>query len=732
MSALSVGGSDGVERIQLLVRESGDRNALEKLLSERYEVVIEETLQPVDCYLVGDRMFAAYREALQNRTTNAQPAFCPVLVIRRETTKVAVDRLSEKGNGEPPLVDEIIPAPVGKETLYRRLDNLLARRRQSLSLAQQYEQMETRFQQLFESTNDAIFVVEPSEDTIVECNPAACELVGYPREELLGISPSETLHSHDRDTYRSFLQEILETGESWTDDLRCQTKEDDIRQLEVSAATLEDESVDSPLVMLSARDVTERVEYRDELELKTHAIETAPVGVVITDPRQGDNPIIYANEGFKEHTGYSEAEILDRNCRFLQGEKTRPEPVAEMRAAIDAAEPTTVELRNYRKNGELFWNRVTIAPVENEAGEVTHFVGFQQDITERKEYERDLELFRKAVEQAGHGVVITDREGKIEYANPVYARDTGYSREEIIGANPAIVKSGKHDEEFYTDMWETILSGDIWEAEIINQRKSGELYTVDQAIAPIRDETGEITHFVGIESDVTPYRLREQQLDVLNRILRHNVRNTMTIITGRISVLQEKIDDKALRSQLQPIEERATRLIEFSEEVNTTRRILDRTIEPDTSRHLEEMFSELEHEFTETYPKAEIIVTTPGGISVRSDDRLAEAIREAVENAVVHNDSPTPEVTVTAERSQRSEKGNMVDIVVADNGPGIPDEERAVIESGEETQLNHGTGVGLSLVHWIARSLGGEVQISENEPRGTRLTLCIPAAATSR
>ncbi len=717
-----------VTQVQLLVSETGDQRALEELLAERYEVIIEETLQPADCYLVGDRTFPAYEEAFREQKMNAQPAFCPVLMVQRETSRIAVDQLSRDESGGPPLVDEVISAPVGRSTLYRRLDNLSIRRQQSLRLTQQYERIETRFEKLFESTNDAIFVIEPTEDTIVDCNPAACDLVGYSREELLDLAPSETLHSHGQETYRSFLQEVLKTGDSWTENLRCETKENDIQSLEVSAATIEREFRNQPLVILSARDVTERVEYREELELKTHAIETAPVGLIITDFHQEDNPIIYANDGFSDQTGYSEDEILGRNCRFLQGEGTRTEPVAEMRKAIDAEESVTVELRNYRKDGELFWNRVTIAPVENENGTVTHFVGFNQDVTQQKEYEQTLELFRQAVEQAGHGVVITDRGGTIEYVNSRYIRDTGYSRDELIGANPAIVKSGKHDDRFYEEMWETILSADVWKAELINQRKSGTLYTVEQTIAPITDESGEITHFVGIESDATSHRLREQQLDVLNRILRHNVRNTMTVISGRLSLLEETVTDEKLLSHIRSIETEATTLREFSKEVNSMRRVLDREIEPDTVRDIETMLLELTGDLRETYPEAEISVVTSGGIYVRSDDRLAEAIREAVENAVVHNDTDTPEIVITVESSEMTKSENMVNLVIADNGPGIPNEERAIIETGEETPLNHGTGVGLALINWILRSLGGEVQVSDNDPDGTRVTLCIPAA----
>ena len=116
------------------------------------------------------------------------------------------------------------------------------------------------------------------------------------------------------------------------------------------------------------------------------AIDGAPVGITLSDPSLPDNPIVYANEGYAELTGYDIETVLGRNCRFLQGPETKEQPVAKMRAAIDNEEPVTVELRNYREDGTPFWNRVSITPLFDN-GELLYFMGFQEDVTERKEAE---------------------------------------------------------------------------------------------------------------------------------------------------------------------------------------------------------------------------------------------------------------------------------------------------------------------------------------------------------
>lgn len=128
------------------------------------------------------------------------------------------------------------------------------------------------------------------------------------------------------------------------------------------------------------------------------AIDEAPIGVTIADANEADNPLIYLNDAFERLTGYPKDETIGNNCRFLQGEGTDPGSVATMREAIASKEAISVELRNYRKDGTEFWNQVDIAPIRN--GEtVTHFVGFQTDVTARKRAEQEVERRIEEVER---------------------------------------------------------------------------------------------------------------------------------------------------------------------------------------------------------------------------------------------------------------------------------------------------------------------------------------------
>jgi sigma-B regulation protein RsbU (phosphoserine phosphatase) len=136
----------------------------------------------------------------------------------------------------------------------------------------------------------------------------------------------------------------------------------------------------------------------DQLALKDRALDVAAEGITIADARVPDRPLIYVNEGFERVTGYPAAEVLGRNCRFLQGPGTDPAAAAEIRAAVAEQRECVVEILNYRRDGTAFWNRLSITPVRDELGEVTHYIGIQSDVTARRDAEHGLRRAKEALE----------------------------------------------------------------------------------------------------------------------------------------------------------------------------------------------------------------------------------------------------------------------------------------------------------------------------------------------
>ncbi|RTL45865.1 MAG: PAS domain-containing protein [Candidatus Melainabacteria bacterium] len=165
---------------------------------------------------------------------------------------------------------------------------------------------------------------------------------------------------------------------------------------ETSEKEEEQETPLQPVVGLSQ--IQDNVkELPDQLMLLYQAVESTRNGIVITDPNRPDNPIIYCNPAFAELSGFRIDQIIGRNCRFLQRDDRDQPEIAEIRKAIDAAKPITTTLRNYRKNGQVFWNELTVSPVFDSTGKLINFVGIQNDVSARKEAERRVSEFYSVI-----------------------------------------------------------------------------------------------------------------------------------------------------------------------------------------------------------------------------------------------------------------------------------------------------------------------------------------------
>jgi len=165
------------------------------------------------------------------------------------------------------------------------------------------------------------------------------------------------------------------------------------------------------------------------------AIAASVNGICITDATGPDNPILYVNPAFERMSGYAAAEVVGRNCRFLQGADQDQDAVATIRAAVRAGTSCQVVLRNYHRDGTLFWNELYVSPVHDANGTLISFIGVQNDITARKELEQQIadDHFHALVEHASDMIALIDAEGTIVYESPAIERVLGYTPEEVIG-----------------------------------------------------------------------------------------------------------------------------------------------------------------------------------------------------------------------------------------------------------------------------------------------------------
>ncbi|WP_122090033.1 histidine kinase N-terminal 7TM domain-containing protein [Halalkalicoccus subterraneus] len=300
------------------------------------------------------------------------------------------------------------------------------------------------------------------------------------------------------------------------------------------------------------------------------------------------------------------------------------------------------------------------------------------------------------IEGLDDGVVVIDSRDRVVDLNPAAASILGTGSRNAVGRPASAVLAG------YEEDSET-------ESDVAIETADGTRY-FDVQLSALRDYHDRLVGRAAVLRDVTDRRRRNQRLAVLHRILRHNLRNEMTVIRGHA----EGLDDE----HGETIEESASRVIGLSEKAAKVERMAtdDEEAEPiDLADAVGDALQSLEEE----HPETAFTVGDLPGVGCRST--VGTAVLNLIENAAEHNTNPDPKVRIEATR-----EGSEVRITVADNGPGIPPIERNVLENDSETPLRHGSGIGLWLVSWAVDTVGGSVEFADNEPTGSVVTLRVP------
>ncbi len=252
---------------------------------------------------------------------------------------------------------------------------------------------ETRLQQVFNSISDHIYVTEYRADG--QClnrylSPAE-PLTGYQTEQLAAdwdFWTSTLIHPDDR-AYAALQVERFRQGQSSEIEYRLIRADGQVIWVRDSGRV--EREGDNIVVYGVVSNISKRKRIEEELRLVAaenlrlaRAVDAATEGIVITDPKQPDNPLIYVNPAFTEITGYPAEEVLGKNCRFLQGPETAPEAIEQIRCALSECQEIQVTLLNYRRDGQPFWNELNISPIFSDEGSPLYFVGIQSNVTHRK------------------------------------------------------------------------------------------------------------------------------------------------------------------------------------------------------------------------------------------------------------------------------------------------------------------------------------------------------------
>ena len=369
------------------------------------------------------------------------------------------------------------------------------------------------------------------------------------------------------------------------------------------------------------------------------------------------------------------------------------------------------------------------------------------NISNRKQAEVERERLLFAIEQAGEMIVITDPEGIIQYVNPAFEQITGYDREEAIGQTPRILKSGKHDEAFYRNLWETISSRNTWHGRIINKRKDGAFYTEDATISPVCDGSGRVSNFVAVKRDITKHIKLETQLQQAGKMeamgtlaggIAHDFNNLLMAIQGRTSiVMMGKDSSHADFEHLRGIEGHIERAADLTKQLLGFARGGKYEVRP---TDLNELIKKETRMFGRT--KKEVTIHEKCEENLWAADVDQGQIEQVLLNLYVNAGQAMPgggdlyleteNVTLdeTDVKPFSLEPGRYVKISVTDTGVGMDKATRERIFDPFFTtkEMGRGTGLGLASVYGIIKNHGGFISVYSEKGHGATFNIYFPAS----
>ena len=372
---------------------------------------------------------------------------------------------------------------------------------------------ERRFRSYFDQPMVGIAITSPKKGWI-EANEHLCKMLGYSNDELVRLTWAEFTHPDDLGADLIQFERVLR-GEidGYALDKRFIRKDQSVIPVFLSVRCVRevDGSVDYFVALLqdiTARKQAEKALRQSETHYRT-MFASAPEGVWMIGP---DRCTTEVNQRMCDLVGYTREEFLGRNpVEFADEENSR---IFEEKARIVPNRQTrTYEIALRHRDGHNILTEFRATNLFNEDGSVMGVLAFVADLTVRKQAEAKLHLAANVFSHAREGIIITDASGTIIDVNEAFTRITGYGREEALGQNPRILKSGRQDKAFYEVIWRDLTEQGHWSGEIWNRRKDGEVYAELLTISSVRDAAGAVQQYAGLFSDITAMMQHQSQLE---------------------------------------------------------------------------------------------------------------------------------------------------------------------------------------------------------------------------
>lgn len=601
----------------------------------------------------------------------------------------------------------------GKFCGYRGIDRDITERQQ---LQKKLSDSEEQYRSIFHNNPQPMWIYDLETLRFLAVNNAAIHHYGYTKDEFLRLTIKDIRPADDVVALLENVEKVthgLDVAGCW----RHQKKDGSLIFVDITSHTLTFDNRAAELVM--AQDITKRRQIEGELivqkELLEKILDNIPVMICTVNQ---DGYMTFANNEFLR--------VLDTTLEEIQAHSDMfsiwypdPEYRAQVVGFIQTSEGQFAEFSTHNGSGKII--PTSFANVHLQDGTS---IGIGLDITERKLAEKERERLLHAVEQSAEIIIITDRDGTIEYVNPAFEDVTGYSRDEVIGKMPRILKSGKQSDDFYRQMWQELNAGKTWRGRLVNKRKDGSLYHEDASISPVHDNSGEINYFIATKHDITEQLSIEQQILQAQKMesvgqlaggVAHDFNNMLSLIIGRAELGMRKLDPEAASYQtLHEIQNAANRSARLTQQLLAFAR--KQTVAPeilDLNSSIESMLQMLRQLIGENIE----LLWLPGN-SLWPIEVDPTQLDQILTNLIINSrDAITDIGKITIESSTATfdqsycdrhigfHPGEFSMFAISDDGVGMDDETvHRIFDPFYTTKgVGEGTGLGLSTVYGIVK-----------------------------
>jgi PAS domain S-box-containing protein len=498
-----------------------------------------------------------------------------------------------------------------------------------------------------------------------------------------------------------------------------------------------------------------------KLRLQSVLDSATQLSIIATDLH---GSITVFSAGAEKMLGYKAGEVLGKTPEFLHlssevaahGDKLSKElnkPVQGFEVFVALARGGSYERKEWtyiRKEGSRFPVELTVTPLLDHKNNLAGFLGLATDITVRKHSQLQMRKLSAAIKSSPTSIVITDRDGHIEYANPKFFELTGYTELELMGQNPKILNAGKNPKSLYKELWDTILQGRTWEGEFLNRKKNGELFWEHAAISPVKDPQGEITNFVAVKLDITDRKLAAKEMEKarnaaveLARLkseflanMSHEIRTPMNAIIGMTGLLLDTELSPRQSEYVKTVGTAGEALLDIINDILDfskieSGKILIETLDFDLQETVESAADLLAPRAQSKDIELLSYLGEDVPCALRGDQgRLRQVLINLLGNAIKF--TARGEVALKISLSGGDESRPVLRFEIRDTGIGISEKALGTLfgvftqADSSTTRKYGGTGLGLSISKRLVELMGGAIGVESQEGWGSLFWFTLP------